>query len=243
MLGKRFNHAAPVIVKANVPVNFMLDWAMRRHPDPRAIMLYLPFEDYLLAVLRTDIHRRWVESVGSELYPALASILDPADLLDPARIAAALWLAQMQRFAAALNAFPATRSLDARTFFAFPADTLAAAFALFGVAVPPEEVTAIVSGPLFSSYAKRDDLTFTEADWRDRRERDATRLSSEIVEARTWLDGRLEQHPLPKDVAEAVVRRRLLPSLTPATLLRAVEGGEHAAQRADLLRRPSGFGQ
>lgn len=197
LLGKRYDPSAPVIVKANVPVNFMLDWLMRRHADTPAIMLYLGFEEYLLAVLRTNDHRIWVEQVGNELYPVLAPMLDPIDLLEPPRIAAALWLAQLRAFADILERYPTTRALNAEALFARPVETLTGAFALFDIDMSSAEIDAIATGPLFSTYAKSNGVAFDDGDRRRRRDADAVRLAPEIADAHAWLSKKLDLFPLP----------------------------------------------
>ncbi|WP_404368410.1 hypothetical protein AB5I39_14720 [Sphingomonas sp. MMS24-J45] len=57
MLGKRDRRDAPTLIKANVPVNFLLPQLAAADPAARAVLLYLPLRPYLQAILRDDNHR------------------------------------------------------------------------------------------------------------------------------------------------------------------------------------------
>ena len=61
MLSKRYREDLPTIVKANVPVNFMLADLAAFNPQAPAIILYLDLADYLIAVLRSKPIEEWVE--------------------------------------------------------------------------------------------------------------------------------------------------------------------------------------
>ena len=63
MIGKRYASDAPTLVKANVPVNFILPELVEAGSETRAILLYCGWQDYLMAVLRTPDHRKWLKDV------------------------------------------------------------------------------------------------------------------------------------------------------------------------------------
>jgi hypothetical protein len=205
LLGRRYAADAPAIVKANVPVNAMLDELLAADPDAPAILLHFPLEPYLLAILRSDGHRGWVEHVTGELAPAIAAAVGPIAGLGVAEKAAALWLFQMRAFAAVLARFPNARALDAAQLFAAPAAVLRAAFALFGVGVGEAAIAEIVAGPLFSTYSKNPALAFDNAMRAERQAALAQALRPELDRARAWLDRRPEAAALPA---------RLTPALT-----------------------------
>lgn len=197
MLGKRWDPATPVIVKANVPVNFIAREVMEANPDCPAILLYFPLESYVAAILRTEGHVRWTEGVFDELRLS-GSPLAAHQVPDSAATkAAALWFAQMKAYAGILADFPAARSLDAATFFARPAETIDAAAALFGVPLRPGEAEAIVAGELFHSYSKNPALDY-DPEVRAVREIEARRrLADPISEAVEWARRAGEIHGLP----------------------------------------------
>ena len=116
MLGKRYRADAPTLVKANVPVNFLLPQLADTDAEARAILLYLPLRAYLLAILRSDNHRTWLRNVTAQL----AAYLGDLSTLTDAERAAALWLAQVNAFGDTLMRMPNARTLDAENFFAEP---------------------------------------------------------------------------------------------------------------------------
>ena len=184
MLARRYAPDAPTIVKANVPVNFLLPAITAHDPGARAIMLHCGLPDYLLAILRSDNHRRWLRDVTTQLAGHLGDLSCASD----AQRAAALWLAQTRRFADALRAMHNARSLDAERFFANPGATLAAVADHLGVAARPDAIAALVAGPLFATYSKNPALAFDNAARLARREALEPALAAEIGAARHWLD-------------------------------------------------------
>jgi hypothetical protein len=187
LAGRRYRPDAPTIVKANVPVNFMLPDLLALDPSAPAILLYFPLRAYLLAVLRSPGHRQWVVNVTTQLATVLSEDLAG---LDVAERAAALWLAQMRAYAEALARYPGTRSLHAEELFGTPGPVLAAAAAHFGIEM---EIDAIVSGALFATYSKSPGLAFDNGARLSLRAENAQALGPEIERARRWVDGR----PLP----------------------------------------------
>ncbi|MEQ1689177.1 MAG: hypothetical protein ABL874_11450, partial [Sphingopyxis sp.] len=56
LLSRRYPVSDATVIKANVPVNFMLDRISASDPQARAIFLYCRLPDYLCAILRSDQH-------------------------------------------------------------------------------------------------------------------------------------------------------------------------------------------
>lgn len=183
MLSKRYRPDAPTIVKANVPVNFLLPELVAQDASARAIFLHLPLTDYLLAILRSDEHRTWLRNVTTLLEPHLG----PVTALGDAERAAALWMAQMRAFAAAIADMPNARSLNAEAFFTRPGEVLRAAAALLDARLSPAEIDETVAGPLFATYSKNPGVAFDNAARLARRDAAAARLSAEIERARVWI--------------------------------------------------------
>jgi hypothetical protein len=120
MLGKRWDSDRPVIVKANVPVNFIADRVLALDPGAPAIALHFPLAEYVAAILRTEGHVRWTESVFAELRIAQSPYVADAAPRWPAEMAAAMWFAQLKAIDDLLRGFPASRSLDASAQFDRP---------------------------------------------------------------------------------------------------------------------------
>ena len=185
MAGRRFDAAHLTVVKANVPVNFILPQLLALDPGAPAILLHFALAPYLLAVLGSDSHRAWIDRLTAQLAPALAARVGLVPAATTPERAAALWLAQMTMFDAALRAHPAARSLDAESLFADPAAVAGAAAAHLGLALPTGGET---DPGLISTYSKDPSRRFDEADRRARQAERRDALGDEIAMARRWID-------------------------------------------------------
>lgn len=188
LLGRRYAADQPVVIKANVPVNFIIDELMELNPASGGVLLYAPLERYLLSVLKTPMHARWVDNVTGQLAAGLSGILgaEAPDLsaLTTAERAGCLWLAQMRLFREALVSHGGLRSLDCELLFARPSDVVGAAMDLAGVPLAAPEIDRIVSGELFRRHAK-DPARPYDADARQAEMRAlAGRLASDVERAR-----------------------------------------------------------
>ena len=196
LLGKRWEADRPVIVKANVPVNFIAERLLARDPQAPAILLHFPVAQYVAAILRTEGHVRWTEGVFAELRLAESPWCAAAQPAGPAEKAAALWFAQMKVFERLLGEFAHVRSLDATHLFDRPAETVAAAARLFGVELAEDEARDIAAGELFHSYSKNPALDY-DPEVRLAREAEAMRrLAGELAEARAWAEAARDRHGL-----------------------------------------------
>jgi hypothetical protein len=174
---------APTIVKANVPVNFLLPELLSLDPTAPAIFLYLELRDYLLAILRSADHRAWLHRVTGQLATHLGDLTGLGD----GERAAALWLAQIRAYARALGSLGNGRSLNAERFFSDPARTLVAAAQHFAVPIDAAAAEAITQGPLFATYSKNPSLAFDNSARVERRKALATTLETEIAAGEAWI--------------------------------------------------------
>jgi hypothetical protein len=184
MMSKRYDAELPTIVKANVPVNFLLPQILDFDQQAHAIFLHLGLRDYLLAVLRNEGHREWLRRVTAQLAARLGDLSDLSD----AERAAALWLAQMQAFAGALARMPNGRTLDAEDFFAGPGRFLKLAANHLSVPLSDEDVETTIEGPLFTTYSKNPQLAFNNEMRLERRSELERTLASELEQARLWIE-------------------------------------------------------
>jgi hypothetical protein len=183
LLSRRYPGQGPVTVKANVPVNFILDALSEAQTQAPAIFLYAELDDYLLAILRSPNHRAWLRNVTGLLAPHLGDL----SALQDAELGAVLWLAMRRRYAAALARMPKARSLDAERFFGDPQAVLAATAGLFGIDADPAAVAAVTSGPLFGTYSKNPAHAFDNAARLARRDALAVELAGELQLAQSWI--------------------------------------------------------
>ncbi len=189
MLSKRYREDAPTIVKANVPVNFILPELAAFDPDARAIFLHYGLRDYLLAILRNDNHRAWMRNVTALLAPHLGDLSGLAD----AERAAALWFAQMGAFAAAIGSMKFAHSLDAECFFHEPTRLLGLVADHLQAPMTAEAIEATVAGPLFSTYSKNPEMPFDNAARLARRDELEQSLAEELDHAQAWIAARSDK--------------------------------------------------
>jgi hypothetical protein len=200
MLSKRYRADTPTIVKANVPVNFLLQDLIGFDPQARALFLHCGLRDYLLAILRSDNHRDWMRRVTVQL---TAHIGDVSHLPDAER-AAALWWAQMRAFEAAIARLPQARSLDAETFFADPLPVLRTAAEHLEVPMTDAELVAQVQGPLFSTYSKDPAQAFDNDARLARRTELERTLGPELEQAQRWIERKAGEAALTAKAIAAV---------------------------------------
>jgi hypothetical protein len=184
MVSKRYRASLPTVVKANVPVNFLLPQIVEQDASARAIFLYFSLQDYVLAILRDDRHRTWLRNVTAQLKDHVG---DVATLSDAERVAA-LWVAQMRAFAAAIAVLPNARSLNAETFFQQPRDVLAAAVAHFEMPMSQADIDRKVGGPLFNTYSKNPSVDFDNDERLARRSLLEKTLAGEQDRAHAWVE-------------------------------------------------------
>lgn len=188
LLSRRYDKTGPAIIKANVPVNFMINPLLDIAPTQPALFLHFSLENYLPAILHSDERRAWVQHISNELRTGFDALVGGrAPEASPALDAARIWLAQMLIYARALERYPNAASLDAETLFNAPAATMAAAFAHFGQPQDGATIDAIVDGELFSRYSKDPKLAFDNAQRSARQKRLKEDMRADLDAARAWV--------------------------------------------------------
>lgn len=206
MASRRFDPAWPSVVKANVPVNFILPQLLALNADAPAILLHFTLEAYVLAVLGNASHRAWIDQLSGQMMSVLAAAVGLSPGATTAERAAALWLAQMAMFDAALRAHPAARSLDAEALFADPIGVASAAALHLGL----RPLAIGTDSELISRYSKNPAKRFDESDRRAQQAERRIALADEINTARRWVDASAATCKLP-----ACLDRSLLGEATP----------------------------
>jgi hypothetical protein len=197
LLGRTFDSDQVAIVKANVPVNFIIPDLMKLSDGSRGILLYATLERYLLSVLKSPMHQRWVMNVLGHIAGGVVETQPLGGLplagVTPAQAAACLWLAQMYRYSDALTSDPRLRSLDCEDLFSRPHDTLTAAFAHLDVAMPDADVDGIISSDLFARHAKNPGRPFDSAAREAELEQLKQQLSAELASGIAWAEDVMAQ--------------------------------------------------
>lgn len=204
LLGRSYTEDGPVIVKGNVPVNFIIPELMTGGSDTRAVLLYLGLEDYLLAILRTQTHRNWVARVVAELNRGISTVTNVRQAMTLPKAAACLWLAQILLFDQTITAYPQVRSLNAEDLFDQPKSVVQRAFRLFGQNIEATTLDDIVSGELFSRYSKDPRQSFDNAARIARRDLLKKEIGGDIDEARLWIEEQASIRSIPSHLANSL---------------------------------------
>lgn len=190
LLSRQYQADERVVVKANVPVNFMLPALNQQLANPAGVLLYCSPDAYLVAALKSPERRAWAKHVCQEMATGIHSIEHLAGIdiaaLSAAQSAALLWLAQMVKFQAALDANERLRALDCEAFYDSPADVIRRCCEHFDIDMPATEADAISNSELFSRYAKDPNLQYDNAERKEQHQRLRERFTDEIEAAMNW---------------------------------------------------------
>ena len=183
MLSRRYEPGLPTIVKANVPVNFLLPNLIELNPRSRCVFLYLELRDYLLATLRGEVHRNWLKNITTHLAPHLKGRAASTD----AERAALVWTAQVEAFADAIERLPSARAINGEFFFAAPFELVRLSAEHLEVPLGEEQIKAIVAGSLFTTYSKNPSVRFDNEARLARRAELERSLAPELELAQQWV--------------------------------------------------------
>lgn len=205
LLARRYNKRGPAVVKANVPVNFIIPDLLELDSGAPSIILYFPLEHYLMAILRSPGHQKWVASIFGEMQRAIGRYAPIEQTSSVAQAAAALWFAQISVYHEALTKYANVASLNAEDLFERPASALRRAFEHIGIPRADAEIESIARGELFFRYSKNPQIAFDNASRLKRREALRQSLGPEIEEARTWVEKARSTRPFPASLAKPLV--------------------------------------
>ena len=201
LLNRSYAKHAPVVVKVNVPVNFMTQALLKNSSDNRAMLLYSSLEHYLLAVLKSANHRSWVTAICTELGPAVETVTgitaEQRQSLSVPEAAACLWMAQIAIFGRIVEAHSNVRTLDAEVFYGDPENTLQKCFEFVGQSIDGSTISDIVKSDLFTRYSKNPRQAYDNDTRLAQREAIRGQLAGDIDQAREWVNQHTGQVALP----------------------------------------------
>ncbi|MDH4125098.1 MAG: hypothetical protein OEW64_11630 [Gammaproteobacteria bacterium] len=202
LLAKTYQQNERVVIKANVPVNFIIPQLMAVNAHTRGLILFERLDDYLLSVLKSQGHRDWLQNVVDELRNSIDALLGlPAgakNKLSDAEAAAALWMTQVHLFAKALQKYPNLRSLDSEHFYSKPKLVLSKACEFFRFRVKEQKLDAIVAGDLFQRYSKNPEQEFSNTLRLQKKDQLRTEIGAELRAANDWVQHHVDCCPVPK---------------------------------------------
>lgn len=184
LCARRYSEREVPVIKANVPVNFILDLIDGQQRQAPAVMLYLDWRAYLLAILRTDNHRAWLHRITDAFrQPIERETGQPLGSASSER-AAALWLTQMRLYAGYLGRNANAAVLNTQRLFDDPVTTASVVAQHLGL----EGVEPSRNAAQLGTYSKDPSRSFDSDERRARALQDEQRLAGELAQAEAWLD-------------------------------------------------------
>ena len=204
LLSRSWGTDQNVIIKANVPVNFILSQVFSCLPGASGVILYASFEGYLLSVLKTPRHRQWVMNICAEMAPAIRNIAGLSGIvyeeLEAEQAASLMWMAQMHQYRQAIENAPALRSLNCERLFEAPKKALEAVAGFFAIDFSGDELDGIINSGMLSEYAKDPTQKFDEANRLRERTLLAAQLKPVIDSARGWAEPFIQSMDIPDEL-------------------------------------------
>ncbi len=198
LLSRVFQPTERPLVKATSVVNAVADRLMARAHDSRAILIGLPAETFLAAVLdgsRSDIESHAEDRLARLI--GLGLVKPEATATSLGEHAAAAWACETATLGALATAHPhRTHWIDFDRFLVSPAATLAASIAFLG---HTGDVATILAGPLMHRYAKKTEVAYDSDLRTSLLAASRERHGHEITAGLEWLD-RHGLHDLATDV-------------------------------------------
>ena len=188
LLNRQYTTNETVLLKANVPVNFVLEEILKAAPDTVGILLYSEFEDYVLAVAKSNQRQLWAQHVVAELANRIYKMdgLASVDLvsINGLQAAAILWISQIGSFENVAG--EALRPLRSDTLFNRPKEVLAASSQHLKIGLNTNEISNIVESDLFTHHAKNPQLPYSETQRKSDQEALLLRYKDQIDETIRW---------------------------------------------------------
>jgi len=190
-LTKRFQASEKTVVKANVPVNFILDEIFGAVPKAKVVILVTGLTAYFVSLSRTEQHRLWVKSVLGEMRAKVAENLQLTEYelekLDHKQRIGALWLSQIICFRRQLPKLQDILVIDSEAFINEPATVISTVSQHFGYGLSTESSIKITQSDLFKTYSKQPGKHFDRGSRMEEREKLEHALRDDLNIVRHWV--------------------------------------------------------
>ena len=186
LLSRRLVESERVVIKANVPVNYILAEVLEARADLSGVFLRNGFEDYILAALKAPERQQWAQFVVREMASKISQMSTFRSIdfksLDAAQSAAVLWLSQIH----SATRFEKLKLISSTDFFDNPKVVLKSVAENLAITHDETRISEVLEGDLFKRHAKITDRDYSEHD----RENDFKGLlnvhSNQLEEVRQW---------------------------------------------------------
>jgi len=161
LLARPFADGEAVVVKPSNTANGLIEEMLSYNEQSRALLLTGTLESFLRSVNKKGMMgRRWVRRLFTHImqFAPLDFGMSQSEQFEATDLqyAGLTWLLQQRQFAMLLssNAGARMRSLDSDHFNSEREQSLSKLSTFFEIDAPPEQIRAIVEGPVFNTHAK-----------------------------------------------------------------------------------------
>lgn len=193
LYGRRFNNHQRVIIKGNVPVNFIFEELMHGQSKLNAVCLYTSFENYISAALKSTERQSWAIHVVNELEARIKKTINFSAInalnfrnLNAAQSAAILWHSQRKNFKLIKKHNSQIKLLDAEHFYTQPFDTLKHCAGLLDVSIDSSTLEQTTQSDLFTRHAKNTNQSYDNQQRIEDQQRELEKFFDDIDFAKKW---------------------------------------------------------
>ncbi len=193
LYSRKFTNGQRVIIKGNVPVNFMFDELLKYQASLNAICLHSDLDSYIIAALKSPERQQWAAHVVRELELKIRASLDNQrlntmnfSLLNPAQSAALLWFSQVGNFTKLASTNEQIELLESEHFFTTPFDTLVHCSRLLGLTENSRALKLTTESTLFSRHAKEPSQAYDNTQRTSDQDKALQRYADDLYAVRKW---------------------------------------------------------
>ena len=191
LLGRRYEDNETVLIKANVPINYSIDEILENAASLKGVLLFSGFENYLVAVLKSEERCMWAKHVVRELANHIRSIQEFSGVdissLDSAQSAAILWLSQIHIYNSAIEN-KQIKSLDSEQFYSNPQRVLRDTAEHLEININKKRLETITGSDLFTRHAKNPEMEYSEQQRQNDLSELSARFEDKIKQTKAWCE-------------------------------------------------------
>jgi hypothetical protein len=209
-LGRTFQESETAVIKSNELIKSLTFELLEASESSKAVFLYPPLEELLIAVLKKDHWRGFNRAKLNKMKhdsESLSKWAERWESLADAEVVALVWLIEQHIHLETCTRFGASRVVSVRSdrFLANPDETLVRVSRHLGREAAPEAVRALTEGDMFNTDAKDSGREFNR-EIRDREYKAAARqFREEIDQGLRFAQGILAQFPIPQELPSRLI--------------------------------------
>ena len=209
LLGRKFSESEIPVVKANIPVNFILTDVLDLLPNYRVIILYSTLENFLISALKSPDRRKWLRAVANEMSSRLQFMFDTAGEVQKSmtdcKLAAALWAGQIHAYQRLIRCYSNVAVLESSQLFEQTEDALRRAAGFFEIDFSRADASRIAKSDLFQRYSKNPGRVYDDEARKSEQARVRRDMQSDISEGQSWGDALMDRFKITPQLSNTLL--------------------------------------